>query len=89
MSDRYRVSITVISQKGTCAQGHNVGNCWVINGRHTPGGLCLSAFNSLTPTLRTLTFGGTFPWRDDPDMNTVACPDAVNATVFELRRLRE
>lgn len=88
MSGRYKVSITVTSRKGTCAQEHKVGDCWVVD-RHTPGGICLSAFNSLTPTLRTLTYGGSFPWRDDPDTATVACTDASSPVVFELRRLRE
>ena len=29
------------------------------------------------------------PWSDDPDAVTVACPDAANPLVFELRRIRE
>jgi len=38
--------------------------------------------------LRTLMFGGTFPWSPDPEAVTVACPDAENPVVFELRRIR-
>lgn len=86
MAESYDVLVRVISQKGTCVQEHKVGEEWVI-GRKTPGGICLSAFNSLFPNARTLMFGGSFPWATDPDVATVACPDAKNPVVFELRRL--
>jgi len=89
MVNRYNVSITVISQKGNCAQGHKIGDRWVCDSRYTPGGICLSAFHTMYPILRVLGFGGSLPWRDEPDMNTTACPDPANPTVFELRRLRD
>ena len=88
MAELYKVSIRVVSQKGTCAHEHKVGDLWVTNGK-TPEGICLSAFDALFPSLWVLMCGGTFPWEDDPDMTTVACPDATNPVVFELRRLRE
>ena len=88
MAERYEVVAKVISQKGTCAAEHKVGDEWVIEGR-TPGGMCLSAFSALFPSLRVLMFGGAFPWETDPDVTTVACPDAENPVVFELRRLRK
>jgi len=88
MAESYKVNIRVISQKGTCALGHKVGDQWVVDGK-TPEGICLSAFNSLFPNLRVLRFGGSFPWEGDPDVTTAACPDAANPVVFELRRLRE
>jgi uncharacterized repeat protein (TIGR04076 family) len=87
MADRYDVKVKVISQKGTCAIGHKVGDEFVIS-RTTPDGICLSAFNALFPALRTLMFGGTFPWSQDPDTATAACPDGTNPVIFELRRIR-
>jgi len=87
MADRYDVVIRVVSQKGTCAAEHRVGQEWVV-GSKTPEGICLSAFNALYPTARTLMFGGSLPWSDDPDTATAACPDAANPVVFELRRVR-
>lgn len=86
MSERYNVSVKVISQKGTCAQELKVGDEWVITNK-TPGGLCLSAFDSLSAKAHVLRYGGTFHWSSDPDAVTVACPDAENPVVFELRRL--
>ena len=88
MAAPQKVRVRVVSQKGTCACEHKVGDQWVVDGK-TPEGICLSAFDALYPNLRVLRFGGSFPWEDDPDMCTVACPDAANPLVFELRRLRE
>ena len=58
-------------------------------GTKTPEGICLAAFNTLFPSLRVLRFGGSFPWETDPDVTTVACPDAQNPVVFELTRLQK
>ena len=88
MTERYDVAVRVISQKGTCAAEHKVGDEWVISDK-SPEGMCLSAFNALYPSARVLMFGGTFPWQTDPDATTIACPDAENPVVFELRRLRK
>ncbi|GAG37096.1 unnamed protein product, partial [marine sediment metagenome] len=38
------------------------------------------------PSAQVLQFGGSFPWEDDPNRTTVACPDPANPVVFELRR---
>ena len=88
MAEMYDIVARVVSQKGTCAHEHKVGDEWVIRSR-TPEGICLSAFNTLLPNARVLMFGGSFPWESNPDVTTVACPDAANPVVFELRRLRK
>ncbi len=84
----YDVIAKVISQKGTCAAGHKVGDEWVITGE-TPKGMCLWAFNSILPLLWVLKFGGSFPWEKDSEKTTAACPDATNPVVIELRRVRK
>ena len=88
MAERYEVAIKVVSQQGTCPHEHKVGDEWVIKGK-TPEGICMSAFDALYPSVRVLMFGGSFPWETDPDATIVACPDARNPVVFELRRLRK
>ncbi len=85
MAEIYEVVVKVVSQKGHCGAGHSVGNEWVI-GTKTPEGICLSAFNTLFPSLRVMRFGGSFPWETNPDVTTVACSDAQNPVVFELTR---
>lgn len=82
MSD---VIAKVISQKGTCAAQHKVGDEFVI-GEKTPPNLCSWAFYSLFPFAQVLQFGGSFPWEQDRNKTTVACPDPTNPVVFELRR---
>ncbi|MFC1940459.1 TIGR04076 family protein [Chloroflexota bacterium] len=82
MSD---VTAKVISQEGTCAAGHKVGDKFVI-GQQTPPKLCSWAFYSLFPFAEVLQFGGSFPWENDRNKTTVACPDPENPVVFELRR---
>ena len=83
----YDVIAKVISQKGTCAARHKVGDEFVI-GQKTPPAFCSWAFHTLFPFAEVLQFGGSFPWEDDKDMTTVACPDPGNPVVFELRRKR-
>ena len=85
---RYKVAVKVVSQNGHCAINHKVGDKWIIEGT-TPEGICLAAFNVLYPDIRTLRFGGSLPWENNPDVSTLACPDANNPVVFELRRIRE
>jgi len=82
MSD---VIAEVISQKGTCVAGHKVGDKFII-GQRTPSDLCSWAFYSLFPFAEVLQFGGSFPWENERNKATVACPDPENPVVFELRR---
>ena len=74
----------VVSQQGSCAAGHRVGDEFVI-GQQTAAGLCSWAFYALFPFAEVLQFGGSFPWEDEPGKTTVACPDPENPVVFELR----
>jgi uncharacterized repeat protein (TIGR04076 family) len=87
-SEFFEVSATVISQKGTCALGHQVGNKFRMADK-TPAGICPWAFYALFPFISVLQFGGSFPWEEDKDKATVACPDPSNPVVFELKRLRK
>ncbi len=80
-----KVTAKVISQKGTCAAGHKVGNEFLM-GDKTPPDLCPWAFYTLFPFAGVLQFGGSFPWEKDQNQTTVACPDPENPVVFELRR---
>jgi len=82
MSD---VIAKIISQKGTCEAQHKVGDEFVM-GEKTPPNLCSWAFYYLFPCAAVLRFGGSFPWERDKNKAIVACPDAANPVVFELRR---
>jgi len=75
----------VISQKGTCAIGHKVGDKFTL-GETTVPNFCSWAYNSLFPFAKVLQFGGSLPWEKDKNKAFVACPDAENPVVFELKR---
>ena len=57
--------------------------------------ICGLALNAMYPWLLAFTLGAGVPWRyrdteyDNPDPNVdyVACPDPVNAVVYEIRRV--
>jgi uncharacterized repeat protein (TIGR04076 family) len=89
MADNYKIKIKVISQNGSCAAGHKVGDEWVIPAGKTPEGICLPVFALLYPSIRTLTYGGEFPWETDKDATTACCSDAVNPVVFEIKRIKK
>jgi uncharacterized repeat protein (TIGR04076 family) len=76
----------VVSQEGTCAARHKVGDEFTV-GQMTPSGMCPWAFYTLFPFAQVLQFGGSFPWEEVTDKTTAVCPDPVNPVVFELRRV--
>lgn len=88
MAEIYDVAVKVISQKGTCAAGHKVGDEWVIKGYTTPKGICMGAFDSIFPVAAVMAFDGKFPWSSDPDATEIACSDKDNPVVFEVRRVK-
>jgi uncharacterized repeat protein (TIGR04076 family) len=85
----YKIIAKVISQKGTCAFGHQVGDIVGFDGETVQGRVCLSALYSFLPKVFAMRYGANFPWLKDNDVATHACPDAYNPVVFEVRRVRE
>jgi len=88
MTEPFTVTARVVSQEGTCAAGMRVGDEFSV-GDLTPANVCSFAYHAVFPFAVALKFGGTLPWESDPDRATVACPDAENPVVIELRRVRE
>lgn len=84
----YKIKITVDSVAGKCPLGNVPGKEFVIE-RTTPAGMCLSAFNSLSPAIQVLRYGGSFPWEGDPDVAYLCCPDHINRTVYKIERAGE
>ncbi|MFC1994631.1 TIGR04076 family protein [Chloroflexota bacterium] len=88
MAEQCEVVARVVSQEGTCSVEHKVGDEFPV-GDKTPTGMCSWAFSAIFPFVNVLRFCGSFPWEEDPDKTTVACPDSESPVVFELRRLRK
>ena len=87
--DGYTIIAKVITQEGHCAAGHRVGDEVVFDGLTINGKVCIHALYSFLPKVFAMRYGAKFPWLEDPDVSTHACPDAKNPVVFEIRRMRE
>ncbi|NOZ78369.1 MAG: TIGR04076 family protein, partial [Acidobacteria bacterium] len=61
MTRTYPVRMRIIQIKGTCPNGHQVGQEWLVE-RQTPAGICLGSFGTCLPYLTALRFGASFPW---------------------------
>lgn len=81
------IVVRVIRQEGHCGAGHQVGDEVVFDGMIVQGKICIHALYSLLPKVFAMRYGAQFPWLEDPDVATHACPDAWNPVVFEVRRL--
>ena len=75
----------VISQKGKCDAEHKINDEFIV-GQITPVNMCSWAFYTLFPFATVMQYGGSFPWEEDINKTTVACPDPENPVIFELRR---
>jgi len=86
----YSIEIEVAKAEGKCAAGHKVGDKFFIDGaqvRFDCGGLYIHALYSMLPKIFAMRYGARFPWAENPDVVTHACPDAANPHIFVLRRL--
>ena len=83
------VSAKVISQKGSCGIGHKVGDEIIFTEDRVKGKICIHALYSFLPKVFAMMFDSQFPWLDDPDVSTSACPDAYNPVVFEISRKKK
>ncbi|MCE7738957.1 MAG: TIGR04076 family protein [Candidatus Heimdallarchaeota archaeon] len=85
------IKLKVIKQEGTCAAGQKVGDEILISfdKNEIKGKICLHALYSVLPKVYAMAYGAKFPWLDDDDVSTHACPDPWNPLVYEIKRLRE
>jgi uncharacterized repeat protein (TIGR04076 family) len=95
MANPEKVILKIVSVKGTCAAGHVVGQefdlskDFLLGTSGNPQVICPSAFHAIFPSWRVLRHSGEFPWEEDRDKTTIACPDPFNPVVMELRRIKE
>ncbi|MFX1284662.1 MAG: TIGR04076 family protein [Promethearchaeota archaeon] len=87
----YDIKLKVIKQEGYCNAGHELGDEIFISFEKNKikGKICLHALYSVLPKVYAMAYGAEFPWLEEPDVNTHACPDAQNPLVFEVRRIRK
>ncbi len=78
-----RIEITKILERGECPLGLKVGQVWEVRDGFLPEGLCAAAWNSMTPYVYALRYGGAMPWNGER-LIEVTCPDAANPVAFRL-----
>ena len=83
----YKVIARVISVKGECGFDHKPGDEIVFDGETVNGRICMAALDSLLPKVYAFRYGAEFPWLEDKNVTTHACPDPDNPVVFEIRRV--
>jgi uncharacterized repeat protein (TIGR04076 family) len=79
----------VISVKGTCGNGHKVGDVVKFTETKIEGSLCIHALYSMLPKVFAMMYNAQFPWAKNPDIATHPCTDAENPVVFEIKRIYE
>lgn len=89
VDDGLTIVARVIRQEGRCSAGHQVGDEVILDGKTVRGEVCIHALYSFLPKVLAMRYGAEFPWLEDQNVATHACPDAWNPVVFELRRVRE
>ncbi len=85
----FDIALKVIKQTGTCTAGHKVGDEILISYENSKieGMICLHALYSILPKILAMAYGAEFPWLENPNVSTHACPDAWNPVIFEVERL--
>ena len=83
------VMAKVMSVKGTCGLGHEVGDVVRFSETGVESKICIHALYSMLPAVFAMLYDVQFPWLKDPDKKTHPCPDAANPVVFEIAKIRE
>jgi uncharacterized repeat protein (TIGR04076 family) len=83
------VKAKVKSVKGTCALDHKVGDVVKFTEAGVEGKICIHALYSMFAAVFAMMYDVKFPWLEDPDTKTHACPDGVNPVIFEITKIRE
>jgi uncharacterized repeat protein (TIGR04076 family) len=82
----HTIAVKVVSQKGHCGLGHEAGDTISFSEKEIDGPICIHALYAILPKIFAMMYDARFPWLDDPDVSTSACPDAANPVVFEISR---
>ena len=52
-----------------------------------PEGFCPSAWQAIYPNIRTLGFGGNFPFFDEKGVSVTCCTDGMRPVLFKIERI--
>ncbi len=82
----HKINGEIISIKGHCGWGHNIGDKFEIS-CHDTAGLCGFFYHDIFPRLQMLQFGGAMPWGDNKNVVELECPDRQNVVKVRLTRV--
>ena len=82
------VTAKVISVKGECGV-HKAGDVCAFTAEGVQGKVCIHAMYSMLPKVFAMLYGAKFPWLQNPDVASHACPDGANPVIFEITRIYE
>lgn len=82
------VSVQAKVIKGSCSL-QKTGDVTEFTESGVNGKICIHALYSMMPAVFAMLFDAQFPWLEDKDTKTHACPDAYNPVVFEIKKIRE
>jgi uncharacterized repeat protein (TIGR04076 family) len=80
-----KISLTIVSQKGSCLFGHTAGQKFDVSFA-TPAGMCPGAYSSALSTIFAMQMGGKIPWAKEDGSVHIACPDPENPVVMAIKR---
>ena len=78
--------VTPISSTEACKMFKD-GQEFIVNGLKMPEGFCTSAWISIYPNARLLSFGGDLPWYKEKGVAVNCCIDGLRPVVFKLERV--
>ncbi len=78
------IEILEIKGSGECPLGLKAGQSWIVDSAEVPNSFCGWAYNSISPFIQVLRFGGNFPWEKEGEA-LACCPDPNNTVVFKLK----
>ncbi len=85
-ASKVQVTIMDIHGSGECHLGFKKGDTWLIENNLTPTNFCMIAFETVYPAVKTIRYGGVYPWGES-EATRVCCPDFNSPVIFEIRRL--
>ncbi len=79
---------TPIEPLGTCRYFTD-GQEFISKGGVQPEGFpCTTAWLTLYPNVRTLSFGGNMPWFSEEGIAITCCPDGLRPVIFKVERIQ-
>lgn len=79
--------VTLVNPPKACELFRDGQEVIVGEGLRMPEGFCDSAWNSIYCSVRTLAFGGNFPWFKEKGVAINCCIDGLRPVVFKLERI--